>query len=393
MQASALEREFISAPLERAREIRNELARGFHRLRARRWSRPAPRWCKRPSACSVWRRTTAKNLKDGELGTGIQRIASLLGFSLSDPGESLGSRGGQSHELVRETVEIVAEPALWATVIQEAGELIDAIDKTVLDLETTDQPRQAIASLFRNYHTLKGAVNTAGLSPTGRELHLVEDFLEALRDRPILPSMRGVTSFLLEVQADMRRQLRQSTQGYVELSLSRVEAAIARLLSGTNARGDAASHSGSQAQSGDTGSVRIAASGSNRDAQRRRRSQDDPRGHRAPGRPDEPGRRAGGQPLAPAEPGRGAARAAAGARALEPAAGRSRRALPRGARVFAGRLGRGAPRAVAPAIAVPARAGHDASGRALVWRSASWSSTATRTSTSSRAAWPRSPTT
>jgi len=266
VHASALEREFASAPLERAREIRNELARGFHRLKGSALVTTNPDVVKEAQRLQRLAENQAASLKDGELGAGIQRIASLLGFSVGSPGESLGSRGGQSHELVRETVEIVAEPALWATVIQEANELLDAIDKTVLDLEATDQPRQAISSLFRNYHTLKGAVNTAGLTPTGRELHLVEDFLEALRDRPILPSMRGVTSLLLEVQADVRRQLRQSTQGFVEISLPRVEAAITRLLSGGKPRGETGSHSGSQAQSADTGSVRIAASGSTRDA-------------------------------------------------------------------------------------------------------------------------------
>ena len=50
---------------------------------------------------------------------------------------------------------------------------------------------------MRQVHTLKGVVNTVGLAPTGKLLHVVEDFLEALLAAPILPPMRKVTSLLL----------------------------------------------------------------------------------------------------------------------------------------------------------------------------------------------------
>ena len=55
---------------------------------------------------------------------------------------------------------------------------------------------------MRHCHTLKGVVNTVGLTPTGEMLHRVEDLLETSLAAAILPPMRNVATLLLAVQGD-----------------------------------------------------------------------------------------------------------------------------------------------------------------------------------------------
>jgi hypothetical protein len=49
----------------------------------------------------------------------------------------------------------------------ESVETLEAMDRDVVELESTDQPKECLRKLFRAYHTLKGAANTVGLSPLG----------------------------------------------------------------------------------------------------------------------------------------------------------------------------------------------------------------------------------
>jgi chemosensory pili system protein ChpA (sensor histidine kinase/response regulator) len=70
-------------------------------------------------------------------------------------------------------------------------------------------------------------------------LHRVEDFLEVLQARAVLPSPRAIASFLLRAQADVQRQVEQSRLGYVEYSLEQIDAAIQRV----SATGDASAES------------------------------------------------------------------------------------------------------------------------------------------------------
>jgi chemosensory pili system protein ChpA (sensor histidine kinase/response regulator) len=88
-------------------------------------------------------------------------------------------------------------------------------------------------------HTLKGVLNTIGLGPAAQELHLVEDFLEGLAKAPILPPMRAVANLLLKVRTDVRKNLGQAKQGWIETSLPRLEARIARVLLGARGKADA----------------------------------------------------------------------------------------------------------------------------------------------------------
>jgi chemosensory pili system protein ChpA (sensor histidine kinase/response regulator) len=126
-----------------------------------------------------------------------------------------------------------ADPELWRAFSEECAELLEGMDRVALGLEESKAPRDRLRDLLPQLHTLKGVVNTMGMSPTGRTLHRVEDFIEALMSAEKLPSMRAVASFLLGVHTEVRRSLDQAARGYVEASPGKLEARIAKLLGDT----------------------------------------------------------------------------------------------------------------------------------------------------------------
>jgi chemosensory pili system protein ChpA (sensor histidine kinase/response regulator) len=158
----------------------------------------------------------------------------------------------------RERIEVEQDRELWEAFRQECTELLEGIEKEVLALEDTDQPRRLLESLMRRHHTLKGASNSVGLAPTGRLLHRVEDFLEGLLEAPFLPPMKEVANLLLEVQVEVRKHLATAPQGYVENALSHMDTRIREVISGarvTTARAPAdTSKSRSSAETGSGGS-------------------------------------------------------------------------------------------------------------------------------------------
>jgi chemosensory pili system protein ChpA (sensor histidine kinase/response regulator) len=185
---------------------------------------------------------------------GLARIARLAGFD--SPPSVARSNGAAPARAVREVVTTPAEPELWRAFTLECTELLDALERETLELEHSDAPKDRLRALMRHYHTLKGVVNTMGLTPTGAVIHRVEDFLEEILARAVVPSMRGVVSLLLQVQVEIRKNLRQAPNGYVDTQMAAIEGRVARLLAGSTAdeksRGhsEASVHSGASASEG-----------------------------------------------------------------------------------------------------------------------------------------------
>ena len=48
----------------------------------------------------------------------------------------------------REKVELRAESEVWEAFYQECSELLESIDRGILQLEQSDQPKQVLASLL-----------------------------------------------------------------------------------------------------------------------------------------------------------------------------------------------------------------------------------------------------
>ncbi len=121
---------------------------------------------------------------------------------------------------------------------QEAGELLDSLDRHTLALDQGGG-RGALTELLRDYHTLKGSAQTVGLAALGDLAHRVEDLLEGLRERRTLPA--GTVPLLLRVQRALRAGLARC--GAPDLAPAELEAAIGALAApdhGPDAAPDAA---------------------------------------------------------------------------------------------------------------------------------------------------------
>ena len=140
---------------------------------------------------------------------------------------------------------------------QEAGELLDSLDRHALALDQGGG-RGALTELLRAYHTLKGSAQTVGLAALGALAHRVEDLLEGLRERRTLPA--GTVPLLLRVQRALRAGL--APGGAPDLAPGELEDAL-RALSAADggeraAPGDAGPASEAPAEAGRW--LRIAAS-------------------------------------------------------------------------------------------------------------------------------------
>ncbi len=74
------------------------------------------------------------------------------------------------------------DPELLATFRAEVEERLASLQAGLLVLETHASPRQVVAGLFRDAHTVKGSARMLGLAGVLRTSHSMEDLLGALRD-------------------------------------------------------------------------------------------------------------------------------------------------------------------------------------------------------------------
>ncbi|MBW3640532.1 MAG: response regulator [Actinobacteria bacterium] len=74
------------------------------------------------------------------------------------------------------------DPELLATFRAEVEERLGSLQAGLLALEAHGAPRQVVAGLFRDAHTVKGSARMLGLGGVLRVSHAMEDLLGALRD-------------------------------------------------------------------------------------------------------------------------------------------------------------------------------------------------------------------
>jgi len=102
------------------------------------------------------------------------------------------------------------DPELLATFRAEVEERVASLQAGLLQLETHPSPRQVVAGLFRDAHTVKGSARMLGLASVLQVAHRCEDVLGALRDGRfavrrdiidvLLASCDGMTSALPGVE-------------------------------------------------------------------------------------------------------------------------------------------------------------------------------------------------
>src|SRR5512139_524969 len=93
-----------------------------------------------------------------------------------------------------------SDPELVATFRAEVDERLASLCEGLLRLENHASPRQLVAGLFRDAHTVKGSARMLGLDAVVDVAHRAEDLLGALRDGRV--TVRKDLVDLLLVAAD-----------------------------------------------------------------------------------------------------------------------------------------------------------------------------------------------
>jgi len=123
------------------------------------------------------------------------------------------------------------DPELLATFRAEVEERVASLSAGLLQLETHPSPRQVVAGLFRDAHTVKGSARMLGLSGVLAVAHRCEDLLGALRDGR-LPVRADVISLLLAACDAMTNSLPGLDDPVPDEHLTAVADALERVLAG-----------------------------------------------------------------------------------------------------------------------------------------------------------------
>jgi len=96
------------------------------------------------------------------------------------------AEAGQDSEmaLLMSAVEI-EDPEITADFISEANEHFEISDENLLTLENDPENEEAIASIFRAFHTIKGTTSFLGLTPVSTLAHKAENLLDEVRKKRI----------------------------------------------------------------------------------------------------------------------------------------------------------------------------------------------------------------
>ncbi|POP69179.1 chemotaxis protein CheA [Pseudomonas syringae] len=104
------------------------------------------------------------------------------------------------------------------TFIVEARELLQAMEESLLQLESEPGDQDAIGAVFRAAHTIKGSAGLFGLTPIVSFTHIVEDVLDRLREGSVSVNAELIAVLLksgdhmlelIEVVASRGEQLQQ----------------------------------------------------------------------------------------------------------------------------------------------------------------------------------------
>ena len=125
------------------------------------------------------------------------------------------------------------DPELVATFRQEVEDRLASLCDGLLKLENHPQPRQLVAALFRDAHTVKGSARMLGLEDVVEAAHRSEDLLGAIRDARFEPR-RDLVDLLLTAAEAIRRGLPGAERPVTEDDVTQVVAALEAALEGQN---------------------------------------------------------------------------------------------------------------------------------------------------------------
>ncbi len=99
---------------------------------------------------------------------------------------------------------------LLAAFREEVTECLERCDSLLVRLEKADDPSAELTSLFREFHTMKGAAAAVDLAAAAAQLHEGESLLESLRDGELNVERSALVDFLFRLLDSVKALINQS---------------------------------------------------------------------------------------------------------------------------------------------------------------------------------------
>ena len=131
-------------------------------------------------------------------------------LSLDPKSERVSTEGRQSEAEQTNTLPPGADRDLLGEFITESRDLVENAESALLRLETDPENAEAINTVFRSFHTIKGTSAFLGLDHISELAHRAESFLTPIRDKETL--FAGGNADLAFRSVDMLKDLIQVVQ-------------------------------------------------------------------------------------------------------------------------------------------------------------------------------------
>ncbi len=108
-----------------------------------------------------------------------------------------GDGGEEEEEVLHEIEELAAndfarDPDMMIDFSSNTDELMETLDKTILELENDPTNRETIDVIFRAAHTLKGAAGMFGFKAIERVMHRMENLFDLVRKGTLVPDSNTI---------------------------------------------------------------------------------------------------------------------------------------------------------------------------------------------------------
>ena len=132
----------------------------------------------------------------------------------------------------------IEDPELAGDFVSEAQEHFDIVDENLITLESEPGDDNALAAVFRAFHTIKGTCNFLGITPVGELAHKAENVLDGLRKGelefkgPVVEAVFSAQDMLKKLISRLSQAVSQNTDFVPDREMARVDRRLQKILDG-----------------------------------------------------------------------------------------------------------------------------------------------------------------
>ena len=153
----------------------------------------------------------------------------------------------------------IEDPELAGDFVSEAQEHFDIVDENLITLESEPGDDNALAAVFRAFHTIKGTCNFLGITPVGELAHKAENVLDGLRKGelefkgPVVEAVFNAQDMLKKLISGLSGAVSQNTDFVPDREMAHVDRLLQKILDGEVAmpQAETADSSSQPTQGGD----------------------------------------------------------------------------------------------------------------------------------------------